>query len=391
LKYELDKLDQFIAANLSIESLFGWCNDEADLLANLLFIKVEKERIRQVLMMEVGSIEDDRTAQKYIRMHQSGLVYLANKVIDYKEVAIPKVGGFMLGHYLKFCDEVQNSLEFLLGFIEKLFSQYFDRDAAISQNHLRLIENELTETLVKFKELPYREIDKPLCDLVGSILLNRLSERLTPITYRTAFYIRELISLVMSAPENLQKELGYLNFNDPVFYKYCTNKMALELLEKGGAQERIHYMQFCMKELKQLQTRPNFIYRLDCMNIQQWLAEWLCEEIAYQEKTQQPIITMPPAGSAISTESEKYELNLSVGQLGLLASLFIEQCMPNHPAHKKMAMIIAKNFITKRAGKKEDISWESLLGKFYKHDWASRDIVVELLLRMVKSVKELKG
>lgn len=368
MKYELDKLDQFIEANLSTEKLFGWSNDEADLLANLLFIKEEKERIRQALMMEVGSIEDDRKAQKYIRMHQSGLVYLANKVIAYKEVAMPKVGGFMAGHYLKFCDELQNSLEFLLGFIEKLFSQYFDRDAAISENHLKLIESELAVTLVRFEELPYRELDKPLCHLVGSILKNRLAERVTPFTYRTAFYFRELINLVLSVPEDLQKELVYLNFNDPAFYKYCTNKIALELLEKGSVKERINFMQFCLKELKQLKTRPNFIYRLDCMHIHQWLGEWLCEEIAFLEKTQQPVFIMPPATPSKLGDFEKIELNLSVGQLGLLANLFIEQCMPNHPAHKRIAQSIAKNFITKKAGKGEDISWESLLGKFYKHD-----------------------
>lgn len=388
MKYELDKLDQFIEANLSTEMLFGWSNDEADLLANLLFIKEEKERIRQALMMEVGSIDDDKSAQKYIRMHQSGLVYLANKVIAYKEVAMPKVGTFMAGHYLKFCDEIQNSLEFLLGFIEKLFSQYFDRDAVISESHLRLIENELAASLIRFEILEYKELDKPLCFLIGSILKNRIAERAAPFTYRTAFYFRELINLVVSVPEDLHKELVYLNFNDPVFYKYCTNKIALELMEKGSIKERINFLHFCLKELKQLQTRPNFMYRIDCPNIQHWLAEWIGEEILYLEKTQQPIFIMPPSAPIKSSELEKYELNLSVGQLGLLASLFIEQGMPNHPAHKKIAQAIAKNFITKRAGKQEDISWESLLGKFYKHDKATKDIVVEILMRMVKRVKE---
>ncbi len=391
MKYELDKLDQFIEANLSIEKLFGWSNEEADLLANLLFIKEEKERIRHALMMVVGGIVEDRNAQKYIRTHQIGLVYLANKVFAYKEIAMPKVGGYLAIPYSNLCDEVQSSIEFLLGFIEKFFSQYFDRDAAITESHLRLIESELTETLVKLEELDYNETYKPLCNLVGTILQNRLVQRREPFTYRTAFYFRELINLVLSVPEDLQKELVYLNFNDPVFYKYCTDKIALELLEKGCVQERIHYMQFCMKELKQLQTRPNFIYRLDCMNIHQWLADWLCEEIAFHEKTQLPIITMPPAVLSRSTDLEKYELNLSVGQLGLLASLFIEQCIPNHPAHKKIATAIAKNFMTKKAGKGEDISWESLLGKFYKHDKVSKDIVIEILMRMVKRVRELKG
>lgn len=391
MKYELDKLDQFIEANLSIEKLFGWSNDEADLLANLLFIKEEKERIRHAMMLEVGDIEDDRIAQKYVRTHQIRLVYLANKVIAYKEVAMPKIGGYLAKPYSNLCEEVESSLEFLLGFIEKFFNQYFDRDAAITECHLRLIDSELAETLIKFNELPYNEEYQPLCILVGTILKNRLAERLDPLTYRQAFYFRELINLVLKAPENLEKELVYLNFNDPVFYKFYTNKIALELQEKSGAQEKISYMQFCVKELKQLQTRPNFIYRLDCLNINQWLTDWLLEEIAFHEKTNQPVISMPPAAISRSTELEKYELNLSVGQLGLLASLFIENCMPNHPAHKKIATAIAKNFMTKKAGKGEDISWESLLGKFYKHDKVSKDIVVEILMRMVKRVRDLKG
>ena len=198
-----------------------------------------------------------------------------------------------------------------------------------------------------------------------------------------------MINLVLSVPEDLQKELFYLNFNDPVFYKYCTNKIALELLEKGCVQERIHYMQFCVKELKQLQTRPNFIYRLDCMNIHQWLADWLCEEIAFHEKTQLPIITMPPSESSRSTELEKYALNLSVGQLGLLSRLIMEFCFIERPVYKRVAKDISKIFRTKKAGKTEDLSTESIFGKFYKHDSATKEIMVEILLRMVKRIREL--
>ena len=387
LKYELDKLDHFIEANLSIENLFSWSTDEADLLAQLVFIKDEKERIRHALMMEVASIEDNRVAEKFIRNHQTGLVYLANKVIVYKDNVMPKVGGYLSSFYLSFCNEIHDCLEFLLLFIEKFFSQYFDHDTAIAESHLRLLEFELTDTLIKFEQLPFNEADKVLCILVGSILQNRIVERLTPFTYRKAFYFREVINLVVSVPDDLEKELVYLNFNDPVFYKYCSKRISEVLLKKESVKDRILYMQFCIKEFKQLKTRPNFIYRLDCPNINQWLSEWLSEEILFHEKSILPIISMPPLVSDIQ-EPGKYELSLSVGQLGLLLCLFIDNCMPNHPAHKKIAMVIAKNFITKRAGKREDISWESLLGKFYKHDKATKDIVEEILLRMIKKIKE---
>lgn len=380
-------MDQFIEANLSIENLFSWSTDEADLLAQLVFIKDEKERIRHALMMEVASIEDNRVAEKFIRNHQTGLVYLANKVIVYKDNVMPKVGFYLSNFYLSFCNEIQDCLEFLLLFIEKFFSQYFDHDAAIAESHLRLLEFELTDTLIKFEQLPYNEQDKELCILVGSILQNRIIERLTPFAYRKAFYFREVINLVLSVPEDLEKELVYLNFNDPVFYQYCSKRISEVLLKKESVQDQILYMQFRIKEFKQLKTRPNFIYRLDCPNISQWLSEWLFEEIVFHEKSILPIISMPPIVSD-RLEPGKYELSLSVGQLGLLLCLFIDNCMPNHPAHKKIAMVIAKNFITKRAGKREDISWESLLGKFYKHDKATKDIVVEILLRMIKKVKE---
>ncbi len=215
-----------------------------------------------------------------------------------------------------------------------------------------------------------------------------MSNRQSPITYRKAFYLRELVSLVISVPENLQQELVYFNFNDPMFYQYCSKKISLELLEKDGIHEKLVYMQLCVKELKQMQKRPNSIYRMDCPSIHEWLSEWLCEEIAFQEKTFQAILPMPPASVNGFNTSEKYQLSLSVGQLGLLASLFFEFCMAERPVYKKLATAMAKTFITKKAGKGEDISWESLLGKFYKHDKASKDIVVELLMRMVKKVRE---
>ena len=162
LKYELDKLDKFIEANLCIENLFGDCLYDVDLSSNILFIKQEKERIRLALMMEVCCIEDDKTAEKYIRNHQTGLVYLANKVIAYKEEAVPRVCGYLVKDYLSFSDEVQICLEFLLGFIEKYFSQYFDRDIAITECYQRLIESELNETLIRLEGLLYQGVDRTL-------------------------------------------------------------------------------------------------------------------------------------------------------------------------------------------------------------------------------------
>ena len=98
-----------------------------------------------------------------------------------------------------------------------------------------------------------------------------------------------------------------------------------------------------LKELKQISTEPHLIYRLDCPNINNWLIDWLSEEIAFQEKSTNTLLVLPSIGFS-NSPSQKYELNLSVAQLGLFSRLFMEFCFYDRPVYKKVASDISKVF-----------------------------------------------
>jgi hypothetical protein len=147
-------------------------------------------------------------------------------------------------------------------------------------------------------------------------------------------------------------------------------------------------MKKILYEINKIRVKEDLLYRSDCPTIHKLLADWLNEEIHFQQKEETPLFLMP-SNEAGELTKYKYSLNLSVGQLGLMSRLLMEFCFFERPVYKRVAKDVAKIFCTKKAGKSEDLSAESVFGKFYKHDHATKEIIVEILLRMVKRVREL--
>ena len=376
MKYELAILDNFIEANFNPANLFSEFYEEADLLAKTKFIREERERIRFLLMAEAFKLNDDSKIQIHIRHNQKAIVFLADRLVNFKKPCIDKIGSFLKEYFLIIYDEVLACLEFLLDFVETYFCQYFDIDLNVPEYYLVKFYSEITESI---RIINTENIDKKENELIQIICnnLNRyIEDNPTSLTFRKVYYLRKLVDILLLQPTNLEIELIRLNFNDPIFYKYCSKKVIAELEQVNSIKERLYIMFLKLKEFKQISTEPLLIYRLDCPNINNWLIDWLSEEIAFQEKTTNTLMVMPSNGFSDSP-SQKYELNLSVGQLGLLSRLFMEFCFYDRPVYKKVASDISRVFCTKKAGKVEDLSKESVFG------------ILEILLRMANRVREL--
>lgn|GEM_PF-2646301 len=388
MRYELDSLDTFITQSLRPEHLQFKPLTESDVLKGISFLRGEQDRIRLVLTTKVCSVHEDSAIQIYIRTHQHGLVYLSNLLIQYRESHTlgPEASSIQLTDVL--FDETFEVLEFLLGFIEKFFSQYFDKDALIPEQYYRLISQDCTQAFDRVLKLRYIKGQRQLFLLVADVIKERVIGKHNTITYRTAFYLRELMTVITSIPKNLEMELLTINFNAPEFYEYYAHKVTLALNEDGTIQSRLRLMHYHIKQLKQLRIKPNWVYNANYPAINTWLADWLTEEVSYQEKSNQLAFVIP-AAVAGETESGKYELTVSVAQLGLLTRLFMETSFSKKPVHKRVAEQMSKVFTTKKAGQHENIASESLLGRFYKHDKTTIAIVKEILIRMLNRLKDL--
>ena len=387
--YELEVLDTFIESNFNPDNLLSSCNEAYDLIAMRRFIKEEQERLRLAFINTACTMNDPKTAEIYIKSHQDALVFLANRLHHYKEPDLEKVTVLLCPYFLNVFNELQECIEFLLAFIERYFDQYFDKESAITDKFFGLLQLDVQKHTEQIIQQSTESTELPIYLLVCSIIQKRIAEE-EMVTYRLAFYIRELLQMVASMPENLENELIYFNFNDQRFLDTICNRLVEESIEQDTEQAKLYFLRLKLKQYKQVSKRPNFNYSNEMVSVSTYLVDWLSAEIEFHEKKGRCTELVDPLLEDPANKSyDKFKLNLSVGQLGLLSRLLMEHCFAFTPTHKKIAVGISKSFSTKRAGNNEDISVESLLGKFYKHDPASKAIVIDLLVDMSKRIQEL--
>jgi hypothetical protein len=387
--YELEVLDSFVEKNFNPKNLLSSCNEEHDLIAMRRFIKDEQERLRLAFINTACTFQDPKSAEIYIKSHQDALVFLANRLQLYKEPDLEKVPEFLCPYFLNVFDELQECIEFLLAFIERYFDQYFDKESAITDKYFDLLQLEVQKLTDQIILQSTESTELPIYLLVCTIIQKRIAKE-EMLTYRLAFYIRELLQMLASMPENLENELIYFNFNDQRFLDTICNRLVEETNEQDTEQAKLYFLRLKLKQYKQISKRPNIFYSNEMVSVSTYLVDWLSAEIEFHEKKGKGMELVDHLLEDPTNKSyEKLKLNLSVGQLGLLSRLLMEHCFAFTPTHKKIAVGISKSFSTKRAGNIEDISVESLLGKFYKHDHASKAIVSDLLFDMSKRIQEL--
>jgi hypothetical protein len=339
-------------------------------------------------MNEVILFNNDLKSQFHIQQHQKALIFLANRVYAYQKIFLEQIGDYLLLNFIILFNEVNRCIEFLLEFIEQYFEQYFDKETIVTENQYRFIKNQIKNALIIIDQSEIHPNSRNVYNLISRVLESESEFELCKFTYSHYRYIKYFLLQIIEIPERLELCLISLNFNDPQFYKYYSCLIVSELQMVSSYQERINLFKAHLKVVNQIKLEKELIYRKDCPSINHWICDWIKEEILFHEKGNAPMLVMPENVSG-ELGQFKYSLNLSVGQLGLLARLIMEFCFIERPVYKKVAKDLSKNFCTKKAGKSEDLSTESIFGKFYKHDSASKEIMIEILLRMVKRVKEL--
>ena len=240
--------------------------------------------------------------------------------------------------------EMQECLEFLLAFIERYFDQYFDKESAITDNFLGLLRLDVQKHTDLILQRSANSTELPLYQLVCSIIQLRVADE-ELVTYRLAFYIRELLQMVAGMPDNLESELIYFNFNDQRFLDAICNKLLEQTTEQETEQAKHYFLRLKLKQYKQVSKRPNFNYSNELVSVSKYLVDWLEAEIEFHEKKGKGIAYSNHLVEETENKNyEKFKLNLSVGQLGLLCRLFMEQCFATTPMHKKLRLAFLNLF-----------------------------------------------
>jgi hypothetical protein len=374
VKYELLELERLLQADLrKIKDLPQQLHTEA-------------ERIRQKLIHEVFTFEDERHLERYIQYHQQALIRLLDKADALFEESPTNVKDFYRGS--------RETLNGLLEFVERHFSKYFDQDAKAPQSYLALVRKEARANYRKLQQqLIARKADPQLVTLVLMAvqkMADTSPERGT--TYRKVMYAKEVqkeLVVMLKRPdtqpdinEELRQLMYYLNCNSIKVITYHAHFINVQLEKADTRTGKLETLSLIMKNIGQAQVKPGIGYNPQALSLKSQLMEYLAVELEHHERLQQITRSpQPPDGNFMS--GFKLKFDASVAQLAYLLKLLLETKIITNTNCTQLFQFVVRFVQTKKS---EAVSFGSLRAKFYDVETGTRASVRHMLTTLISHI-----
>jgi hypothetical protein len=378
IKYELRELEKVFSTGPVLE-------DKEEIWRNQ--INAEVDRIKQTLVQEVFSFEDERHLERYIQYHQQSLIQLMDKSALFANDSATKSKEFYQIFYSGFED--------ILTFVERHFTKYFDQDAKAPQGYVAIFKKDAKVNLRKLqKTLGSKNADEKIVDLVLHIL-RKISEgnSVSGITYRKVLYCKEvqkeLFKLAdrpvsgMELNDELRQLMYYLNYNSTRVLTYHAHYISSILDESEFRSEKIEKLSFELKKIIQAQVKPGIGYNQHAPSLKSQLTDYIHVELEYQERLQHLSSSPsdPPSGNFL--DGFRVRFDASVSQLAYLIKILIEtRLILNNNLSQLMGFIV--RFVATK--KSESISIGSLRSKFYNVENGTKESVRSILVGMIQYI-----
>jgi hypothetical protein len=350
-------------------------------------VKSEVDRIKQTLIQEVFSFEDERHLERYIQYHQQALIQLMDK----SAMLLTSTGDMGKIFYQIF----YNGFDEILSFIERHFTKYFDQDAKAPEGYISLSRKDARLNIRKLQKLMVaKNADQTLVDLVLHIL-NKIVDGSSAkgITYRKVLYSKEVqkeLFKLLDKPvagkelnEELRQLMYYLNYNSTKVLTYHAHYFNFLLDESEFRNEKIEKLSFELKKIIQAQVKPGISYNQNSPSLKSLLADYINVELEYQERLQQLSnhSTDPPSGNFLDGFKLKFEA--SVSQLAYILKLLREtKVIVNNNLSQLMAFIV-RFVVTKKS---DSVSIGSLRSKYYNIEIGTKESVRTMLMTMIQHI-----
>ncbi|NOT73433.1 MAG: hypothetical protein HOP08_00795 [Cyclobacteriaceae bacterium] len=378
VRYELQEIERLIAVGLDDQA------DERIVAVSRDMLKAESERIRNTLINEVFSFEDERHLERYIQYHQQAIIQLMDEVAR-KELDHHTSSMRLNVHFY-------NVLAGLLQFIERYFSKYFDQNVKAPHSYLAVTGKVAQRNIVRLKKRLSKagadpEIIAVLMNPIGRAIQKETTDN---ITYRNVMYGNlmqtELFRLLEQyAPgsdinEPLRNLILYVNYNSDEALRYLFHHIDSLMRSEESCLQKIERLSFALKTVNQASQKPGISYCDEMPSVKHMMSDYLNEEIIFQSRFQNQ--AAPSARGDVNFEgSFKMKFDVSVAQVSLLVKAFVETKIIQNGNLAELLRFIATFIITKKS---EQISYDSLRAKYYNVEQGTKSSVRNLLVTMVQ-------
>lgn len=391
--YPLEALDQVINSIVNpedgeIHSLSGY---EVRILEKT--INEEKEKLRNMLMAQAFKLTKESKVQTLILQYHSTLISLLQQVYLNREYFPEEVP-----HLRQAFHVLTRVLDELLGFIEMRFSAYINLSATVPLTYLAVSKAELKLRLDTLRPQFVSIVgDQEYSDLVLNEINHWLdsTEESSETKYHTMLYMRDLISELeyLSIPEiprsifaPLTELLVCFNFNTRAFIAYLSKFLHGQIHNNIGATEKLAQLQFIRKEFSGLPHKRGVVYNPAYFSVKSEIERWFNHEYLKIAETAAELPAVIEKPKVSKEKPDKLLLTLTGDQIGLLLRALDQNKVIIAGSTTAIFRKIVPHLSTTE---KDDLSPENTRTKSYNASDNDKDIVVKMLEKLIRSVREL--
>jgi hypothetical protein len=375
----------------------------ADHTTNHTFVDIidiaqsQQKKVLNKLVETYFNVTDVSRFELYIHKIQNDVTHLADQLynfLDQEEIIhIQNVYG-----PLSFKDVQLTTyfiIEDLLETIEKQYPRYFNFDAVIPLRKREIAMRQFSDNLADLKSNSHK-ISPKLLDIISKPLENFISDPATSTYHRLnylkkyiieIFHFRDANTIRTDLNRYLMRKLIYLNFNSISFFHWATSEIRANVNQSEGMFEKLEQLSWYLKEINQTWVVPDLTYNINQLSIKELLSEWIIEEINHLNKTYQKSSSQNQITPNQFDENFKLVTDLSVPQYAFLLRTFVETGLfKNKDQDKPLTKLFAQNTQTKGA---ETISPKSLRQHFYKDDIKTREVVKNVVIKILNYIQSL--
>lgn len=359
-------------------------------------IEEEKHKIMMTIKLFVFSVGNEISIRSGIKLYHSTLIALLDQSLENQNQYIQHA------QIKQIYDELIACIDDLISFIESRFPLYLDRQVKRPFRYLLHYKKELVNRISSISNtLNHYPEFQPASDILIHALLNYLDVQFDQHQFNVqdSAYLKELFSEIeqIGFPSSngifsgLDERLIYMNFNDRTYADNLVRRLGEDVNSDESAADKMEKLLFRLKTFKQLHKKPNVVFNPELQDLHSIVTNWLRHEISYLEKRMKHSAKPLPQAKLSGQKNidrhsvQKIMCSLSSDQIALLIRAAAEIEILIGRSLNSLFRTIVPHVSTPY---RQDLSFDGVRSKAYVGEQRDKDIVIEVLEKIIKKIKE---
>jgi hypothetical protein len=355
------------------------------------FFVQEMENIKTFLNRRSFAMDNERSFELLIRQYQVQIAVWLNDLFYQKQNGNGSYPTWAI-------DFIIGELESLLRFIYTRYPSFFNLGEKVPEISLQHIQGSLKERFKKLRKYLLKELKNeehvqlallPLKKLLEAGLKNSITYRFLLYTIRVekTLYDFNLKSYAgtLREDEAIIDLIILLNYNCIEAQRFLIDKITEEVKNEHSTENKINRLCFFLKELRQLEEKPNMAFKNNRRSLKEQITEWISEEIRYHERNVLSVSVDQAEKEKALLTGEKVQLSVSVDVFTIIVRAAKDNKLIITKHSTELFKLVSKHFSTKQAS---TISTNSLRNKSYVAESHAKREAIDFLHGMIRSIHE---